>query len=545
MADEFDFIVVGAGSAGAVIASRLSERPEMRVLLLEAGGADRHALMSMPIAFFQLLRRPEINWGYATDPEPYADNRRIPVFRGKVLGGSSSINGMMFTRGDPRDYDQWAQMGNRGWSFDDVLPYFKRLENSWRGASARHGANGPISTRKHPTDNALFHALTEAARRLGHRINDDFEADLPEGFGLPDFSIHKGRRASTAKRYLDPVGDRPNLHIATNAHATRILFEGNRAVGVEFLQDGAIVQARAQREVVLSGGAYNSPQLLMLSGIGPAEHLREMGIDVRVDLSGVGQNLQEHPSIHSLFKPRGQMDFEREIRFDRIARSVLRWKLTGNGIPATLPLTAMAFYKSREGLERPDMEALFVPTAMDARVWFPGIVAGRGPVFTASSIILRPESRGWVKLRSNDPRDAPRICCNLLAEPSDLALLRGGIRWQRALMRQAPLDALIGEELRPGADATSDAELDTFIRANVGTAHHPTSSCSMGTDDRAVVDPQLRVRGVEGLRVADASIMPVIVGGHTNAPSIMIGEKAAAILLGEDRVAGPADQLAA
>ncbi|EQB03815.1 hypothetical protein L288_14545 [Sphingobium quisquiliarum P25] len=534
MTDEFDYIIVGAGSAGAVIANRLSADPDIRVLLLEAGKASRHPLMAMPLSFFSLMLRPGLNWGYMTEPEPFADNRRLPVLRGKVLGGSSSINGMMFTRGHPRDYDQWAQMGNQGWSFDDVLPYFRRMENSWRGSSDRHGAGGPISTQGQSTDNPLYQALVEVARRNGYPVRQDFEADVPEGFGVPDFSIRKGRRSSTARGYLDPVLRRPNLTVAVEAQSTRIMFEGKRAVGIEYLRRGEIVQARASREVILSAGAYNSPQLLMLSGVGPADHLREMDIPVLADLPGVGQNLQEHPGLHTQFQPRIPMDFENAIRLDRVARSVAWWAATGKGIAGSIPLTAMAFYKSREGLERPDLETMFIPTAFDARIWFPGIARARGHVFTTSTIILRPDSRGWVKLRSNDPRDKPRIQWNLLAEESDLAAMRRGVRWIRGLMRQQPVSDLIGEEIRPGPSINSDAEIDDYIRANIHTAHHATSTCSMGTGENAVVDAKLKVHGVEGLRVADASIMPVIVGAHTNAPSIMIGEKAAAMILSDN-----------
>ncbi|MDR6513325.1 choline dehydrogenase [Novosphingobium capsulatum] len=538
MTKEFDYIVVGAGSAGAVIAARLSEDPGVRVLLLEAGGPDRHRLMAMPLAFFQLLRRPEVNWGYVTEPEVHADDRRLPVFRGKTLGGSSSINGMMFTRGDPRDYDQWAQMGATGWSFEDVLPYFRRMESSWRGSSERHGDSGPIGTQRHPMENQVCRTLLETARRQGHEVSDDYEAGYPEGFGAPDFSIHKGRRASTARGYLQPAAGRPNLVIATGAQATRILFEGHAAVGIEYIRGSQRHSARATREVILSGGAYNSPHLLMLSGIGPADHLREMDIKVKVDLRGVGQNLQEHPSVATAYQPCGEMDFENAIRLDRIARSVLWWKLSGKGLPATLPLTAMAFYKSRPNLERPDLEALFLPTAMDARVWFPGLMKGRGHVFTTSTIILRPDSRGWVKLRSGNPLDKPRIFWNLLGSESDRALMRHGLRWMRELLASPPMNEVISGELKPGAAAQSDADLDAYIRATIATAHHPTSSCTMGTGSEAVVDSQLRVYGTERLRVADASIMPVIVGGHTNAPSIMIGEKAAAMLRGEPGATG-------
>ena len=530
---DYDYIIIGAGSAGCVLANRLSADPSLRILLLEAGGRDTHPLMSMPLAFFQLLRRPEVNWGFETEPEEHANGRRIPVLRGRTLGGSSSINGMMYTRGDPRDYDQWAQIGNIGWAYDDVLPYFKRSETNWRGHSEFHGGDGPLSVSRHPTDNDLFRAVAQTAESKGYRVTDDFEAGDAEGFGVPDFTVHDGRRGSTAKRFLQPVRTRPNLEVVINATCTRIVLENKRATGIEYLADGRLMKARAAREVILSGGAYNSPQLLMLSGIGPGGHLREMGIDTVLDLPGVGRNLQEHPSLPMRFDSKKPMDFEKSIRFDRLAASVARWQFTGKGLPATLPLTAIAFLKTMENLERPDLEILMIPTAMDANVWFPGIKKGRGHVISASCIILRPDSRGTVELRSANPLDAPRIRWNLLAEQSDRALLRRGVRWMRDFVRAAPLSDFVGDEVLPGPQVDSDEAIDAYARGMTGTAHHPTSTCSMGTGSNSVVDPELRVHGIEGLRVVDASIMPIIVGGHTNAPTIMIAERAADLILGK------------
>ncbi len=537
--DTFDYIIVGAGSAGAVLAHRLTEDREVSVLLLEAGGPDRHRLMQMPLGFFPMLRDPSVAWGYKTEPESHADMREIVLPRGKVLGGSSSINGMLYGRGHPEDYEEWSRLGGRGWGFADVLPYFIRAEANWRGASRFHGGSGPLTASRHTTDERIFNALMQTARNRGHAVAEDLDGSQYEGFGKPDFTVHRGRRASTAKRYLEPVRHRKNLRVEIRALAGRILFEGRRAVGVEYLQNGQLRRARAGREVILAGGAYNSPQVLMLSGIGRPDELRQAGIAPFHEIAGVGQNLQEHASAGAAFVPRRPIPLIEQMRFDRLALSVIRWKLFGTGVVANLPLASIAFYRSRSGLARPDIEFMVNNTGMDARVWFPLIVPSRGNALYCSNIVLHPHSRGWVKLRSADPAAQVRIQLNLLQAEQDRALLRLALRNAREFFATGPIAGMVEREQLPGAGVQSDAELDAYIRATVGVAHHACGTCAMGSGPEAVVDGQLRVRGLEGLRVVDASIMPTVAGGHTNAVVVMIAEKAADLIRG--RALPPAD----
>ncbi len=537
----FDFIVVGAGSAGCVLANRLSADGDNRVLVLEAGGPDRHRLLKAPLAFFPLMRDPAVSWPFRTEPEPHADQRVLTLPRGRMLGGSSSINGMMYARGSSGDYAQWRQLGLEGWSYADVLPYFKRAESSWRGETPHHGGSGPLTVVPNQTSEmAIQRALMATARARGHAVQDDFHAPDPDGFSIPEFTIHGGRRASTADRYLRPALSRPNLTVVTQALATRILFETGRAVGLEYAKDGRLHQVRADREVILSGGAYNSPQLLMLSGIGPADDLRAVGIEPRHDLPGVGRNLQEHPNAGVMFAASGPIAFETQLRVDRLALALVRWSLLGTGPVAHLPISAMAFLKTREGLALPDVQVLFSPVAMDAHVWFPMIRKGRGHTVSIAATLLRPESRGWVRLRSADPMDPPRIQLNLFEQPADLATLRRSIRLVRDFFSTQPAAGLVSRELSPGPDRQSDEALDAYMRATSATAHHPTSTCAMGLGADAVVDATLKVRGLEGLRVADASVMPRIIGGNTNAPTIMIAEKASDMILGASMEPAPA-----
>ena len=535
----YDYVIVGAGSAGAVLANRLTDEPGTSVLLLEAGGRDRHRLMQMPLGFFPMLQDPSIGWGYRTEPEPHADQREIVLPRGKVLGGSSSINGMLYGRGHPQDYEEWSRLGGQGWSFAEVLPYFLRAESNWRGASAFHGGAGPLSVSEHETYPPIFDALMQTARNRGHVVAQDLDGSEYLGFGKPDFTIHRGHRASTAKRYLEPVRRRKNLRVEIHALAGRVLLEGRRAAGVEYLQNGQMQRARAEREVILAGGAYNSPQLLMLSGIGRPDELRAAGITPLHELAGVGRNLQEHASVGGSFAPRQPIPLIQQMRFDRLALSVLRWKLFGTGVIAHLPLASIAFYKSRPELARPDIEFMVNSTGMDARVWFPGIRPARGNALYSSNIVLHPRSRGWVKLRSADPTARVRIQLNLLQEEGDRALMRLALRNMREFFATEPMAGMIERERLPGKDVQSDSELDAYMRASIGVAHHACGTCAMGGGSEAVVDAQLRVRGLEGLRVIDASIMPTVAGGHTNAVAVMIAEKGADLIRG--RRLSPAD----
>jgi len=530
---EFDFVIVGAGSAGCVLAARLSEDHHNKVLLLEAGGEDSYWLLHMPLAFPRIFNLAAFNWGYTGEPEPHADNRRISMPRGKVLGGSSTINGLMYARGDRSDYDGWRQLGLPGWGYADVLPYFRRSESNWRGESAYHGVSGPMTVARHEPDSIIYPRIMETARKRGFQILDDFHGSTCEGYSTPDFNVHKGRRASTAARYLRPALLRPNLTVETLATATRVLIDKDRATGVEYEQNGELKQVRALREVVLAGGAYNSPQLLLLSGVGPAAELEEAGIRPLHDLPGVGRNLQDHPSIRVEFQANHGMAFDSNLRLDRMLLSVAQWHLFSTGIGAALPVSAMGFYRSRPGLARPDIQTLVSPTAFNAHLWFPFLRKPMGHTIATANVLLREASRGWVKLRSKNPQDPPRVLLNLLAERSDLETLRAAVRTSREFFSTRPAAELIKAETFPGPAVQTDAEIDAFIRRSAGTAMHPTGTCAMGTGPDAVTDAELKVHGVSGLRVVDASVMPLIVGGNTNAPTIMIAEKASDMLLGK------------
>ncbi len=529
----FDYIVVGAGSAGCVLAGLLSSDPGNSVLLLEAGGPEtRHWRMKIPLAWRDTFMDPRLGWGYSSEPEPHADGRRIPVPRGKVLGGSSSVNGMMYSRGHPADYDGWRDLGLAGWSYAEVLPYFRRSEANWRGESLYHGGSGPLTVARHITDDVLYPRLIATAERLGYRRLDDFHGAEVEGFSAPDFNVHRGRRASTAARYLRPAMGRPNLVVETRTLAHRVLFDRERAIGVEYARGGALAQAHADREVILAAGAFNSPQLLLLSGVGPAGDLEALGIPALHDLPGVGQNLQDHQSVGAVLAASGPITFESQLRLDRLALATLRWQLTGTGALAGLPVAAQGFLRIRPETRGADAQFLVSPVSMGARSWFPGWRHGAGHVFSVANVALHPRSRGRVTLRSSDPKDAPRILFNLLERPEDRETLRHMLRFVRTFFATEPAARLVKQEILPGAGVRSDAELDAHIRRSVATAMHPTSTCAMGVDAQAVVDAELRVRGLKALRVVDASVMPGIVGGNTNAPVIMIAEKAADMILG-------------
>jgi choline dehydrogenase len=539
MLKRIDYIVVGGGSAGCVLAARLSEDASVHVLLLEAGDDERkYFRIRMPLAWRDAFRDPRLSWGFETEPEPHADGRRVPAPRGKVLGGSNSVNGLMYMRGCPADYDDWAKRGLPGWDFAGVLPYFRRSESNWRGASRFHGGTGPLTTARYETDDYIYPRVIDAAEALGFKHLEDFHAEDIEGFSIPDCNYHAGERASTVARYLRPAMSRPNLEVRINIHAHELLLENGRCVGVRANCDGNVEEFRCEREVILSAGTFNSPQLLQLSGIGAPSDLEPHGIRVRHVLPAVGANLQDHQSLSVDFEASGDFCFDSQLRLDRLALSVLQWKMFRNGILARSPISAQGLVRTRADLDRPDLQMLIAPTSIFARPWFPGWRRGLGHTIANSCVLLHPESRGKVSLRSADPRAKPKIQLNLLQAEADRVGLRDIVKFVRRFFATAPAAGLVGRELSPGAQVQDDAAIDGWVRANVRTAMHPTSTCAMGTDEQSVVDGQLRVHGLSGLRIADASIMPAIVGGNTNAPTIMIAEKAVDLILGRGQRGG-------
>jgi len=538
-AETYDYVIVGAGSAGAVLAARLTEDPAVRVLLLEAGGGGDDWLIRMPLGFLKALFKPGYTWPYWTEPEPHMNNRKLILPRGRLLGGSSSINGMVFMRGHSADFDRWAQMGASGWSYADVLPYFRKMERSWRGDSDLHGGKGPLAVTPNATKWLLHDELMAAAKNAGYPLTDDIHDGAEEGVGRIELTIdEKGRRASTYAAYLKPAMARPNLTVLTHAMTQRVLTQGKRATGVEYRHDGELKTALVNREVILSGGSYNSPQLLMLSGIGPAAHLHEMGVPVVHDLPGVGQNLSEHPRVPVLFEA-APVTFVNELRFDKATLSVLRWYFTGKGPFARQVNSANPVLRTDPRLAQPDIQLWCNPVTLDAHLWFPGIRKRPPHKLTADVILLHPESRGKVFLKSPKADDHVGIFLNLFSAPNDFATARAGIRIARNIYATSPQSDITGKEIVPGIEAQSDEALDEHIRATAGTTQHPLGTCRMGSGPAAVVDPQLRVIGMEGLRVIDASVMPDETGGNINAPTIMIAERAADLIKG--RVLAPAE----
>ncbi|WP_413788780.1 choline dehydrogenase [Acidisoma sp.] len=531
----FDYIIVGAGSAGCVLANRLTEDGKTTVLVLEFGGSDSSIFIQMPAALSIPMNKEKYNWFYETEPEPHLNNRRMHTPRGKVLGGSSSINGMVYVRGNAMDFQGWEQLGARGWNYAQVLPYFKRAEHREEGGDEYRGDHGPLRTSYGPTKNPLYHAWVEAAQQAGYPKTNDINGFQQEGFGRMDMTVSHGQRWSAATAYLKPAMARPNLEVRTGVLAKRIIFDGNRATGVRYLRGGQEVSVHARREVILSGGPINSPQLLKLSGIGPAAELAEHGISVVADRPGVGENLQDHLEFYfqvAVTEPITLFSAQSLISKGMIGA---RWMVMKDGLGATNHFETCGFIRSRAGVSYPDLQYHFLPLAIsydgNSLATEHGMQAHVGP--------MRSKSRGWVRLRSADPHDKPRVFFNYMSHPDDWVEMRASVRLTREIFAQSAFEPFRGREIQPGADCVTDEQIDAFIADKVESAYHPSCTCKMGdpSDPMAVVDPETRVIGIEGLRVVDSSIMPQVTTGNLNAPTIMIGEKASDHILGRPLLA--------
>jgi choline dehydrogenase len=519
----YDYIIVGAGSAGCVLANRLSEDPSVKVLLLEAGGPDSKREIRMPAAFSKLFKGP-CDWAYYTEPEGQLNNRNLYWPRGKMLGGSSSLNAMIYIRGHRFDYDQWRDLGNQGWGYADVLPYFKKSENQERGASEYHGTGGPLCVSELRCANQLSHAFVEAAEQSGFKRNPDFNGRDQEGFGTYQVTQREGQRCSAAASFLRPAMRRPNLTVRTNVQAFDILFEGKRAALVSFQQEHNSTQERAEREIILCAGAIGSPQMLMLAGIGPADHLRSIDIPVTCDLPGVGSNLQDHPAVALAFECKEPVS----LASAETLANLVRYIAFKNGPLTSNVGEAGGFIKTSPNLQAPDMQYHFAPGYFIEH----GFQKFKEHAFTFGPTLVRPFSRGRITLRSSNPLDSPQIRANYFSDPRDTEAMLQGLKVARTIANALALARYNKRELLPGPAASDDNALRAHIRKYAETLYHPIGTCKMGSDQMAVVDSELRVRGVDCLRVVDASVMPTIIGGNTNAPTIMIAEKAADLIKG-------------
>jgi len=523
---EYDYIVVGAGTSGCVVASRLAQRSGNRVLLLEAGPSDRHWTIQMPSAFGRNFEGGPYNWGFWTTPQKHLDGRKVFQPRGRALGGSSAINGMVYLRGHALDYDRWAKKGATGWSYADVLPYFKRGERYSGGGDAYRGGQGPVSVLRGTVDNPLDHAFLKAGQEAGYPLTSDVNGYQQEGFGCWDMNIDNGVRASSAHAYLKTASWHPKVDIVTGARLRKLEFSGKRVVGVRYEHHGVEVTARAQAEVILSAGAVHSPQLLMLSGIGPADHLRDMGIKVHTHLPGVGENLQDHMYMMIQYESKQPVTLNKYARLDKQAVAGIQWFASKTGPLSTNHVEVGAFFRSRAGIEHPDVQIHFKPVLLEG--W--QLSKTHGYNFGAGT--LRATSVGSLRLNSADPNDAPLIDPNYLATQEDIIDMRNALKLTREVAMQDAFAPFRGREITPGSQHQSDKEIDAYIRANAGSGYHLCGTCRMGTDDLSVCAPDLKVHGLEGLRVIDASIFPDEPSANTNAPSFMVGERGADLVLG-------------
>ena len=537
----YDYVIVGAGSAGCVLANRLSADSGATVLLLEAGGPDRNPLFRLPMLMGKMFHSGIYNWHYHTEPEPHLNDRSLYWPRGKALGGSSTINGMLYVRGNRHDYDRWAQLGNSGWSYDDVLPAFRRSEGHLHRDDAWHNREGELTVTRARSDNPLHDVFARAGAEAGHPVNDDFNGEDQEGFGRYDFTIRDGKRWSTSYAFLRPALTRPNLTVTTNALTERVEVDNGRVTGLTYRRNGESHTVNARREVILSAGVVNTPQVLMLSGIGPADELARHGIGMVHELPGVGKNLQDHVDCVMSWSCTQPITLIRDLRVDKVAVSLATGLLFGTGVLTTFPYESGAFMKSREDLAAPDIQLHFMPALeKTANLQWPNPFRSAEDKRSDHGLTIRvgpvnPASRGEILLASADPSAPPKIHANYLSDAFDIATLIAGIRMTREVMTQPAFKPYVGAELAPGPKADDDEALTTWLRETAMTTFHPVGTCKMGHDRMAVVDNRLRVRGLAGLRIADASIMPVITSGNTNAPAIMIGERAADFIREENR----------
>ncbi|MBA8901414.1 choline dehydrogenase [Phyllobacterium sp. P30BS-XVII] len=528
---EADFVIIGSGSAGSAMAYRLSEDGKHSVIVIEFGGTDIGPFIQMPAALSFPMNMSTYDWGFSSEPEPHLGGRTLVTPRGKVIGGSSSINGMVYVRGHAHDFDHWAESGATGWSYADVLPYFKRMEHSHGGEAGWRGTDGPMHVQRGRRDNPLFHAFVDAGREAGFEVTEDYNGAKQEGFGAMEQTIHNGRRWSTANAYMRPALKRRNVNLV-NGFAQRVVIENQRATGVEITRRGKTEIIRARREVIIAASSINSPKLLMLSGIGPAKHLKEHGIAVVADRAGVGQNLQDHMEVYIQQESLKPITLNSKLGLFSKARIGAQWLFFKTGDGATNHFESAAFVRSKPGVDYPDIQYHFLPAA----IRYDGKAAAKGHGFQAHVGPMRSKSRGSVTLRSSDPFEKPKILFNYMSHPDDWTDFRHAVRLTREIFGQAALTPYRGREISPGAHVQSDEAIDDFLREHAESAFHPCGTCKMGAadDPMAVVDPQCRVIGVEGLRVADSSIFPRVTNGNLNGPSIMIGEKASDHILGRN-----------